>query len=185
MPANRKTMRKIKEVIRLKFEADLSHERIAAAAGVSKGAVTKYLQRAREVELGWPLPVGMDDGKLEALLFPRAPPLVTRHVEPDFAHLHQELKRKGVTLQLLWEEYAVAHRALACTPSITICWTRIAFQRGAPSRARAASNSVAQCGHRLVVRDVSWRLRHVLQRKLFTSALAIVTPPHAVQPKYT
>ena len=102
-------MRKIKEVIRLKFEADLSHERIAAATGVSKGAVTKYLQRTREMELGWPLPVGMDDGKLEALLFPRAPPLVARHVEPDFAHLHQELKRKGVTLQLLWEEYAVAH----------------------------------------------------------------------------
>ncbi len=102
-------MRKIKEVIRLKFEADLSHERIAAATGVSKGAVTKYLQRAREVELGWPLPEAMDDAKLEALLFPRAPPLVTRHVDPDFAHLHQELKRKGVTLQLLWEEYAVAH----------------------------------------------------------------------------
>ena len=51
----------------------------------------------------------MDDAQLEALLFPRAPPLVTRHAEPDFAQLHQELKRKGVTLQLLWEEYAVAH----------------------------------------------------------------------------
>jgi transposase len=109
MPANRKTMRKIKEVIRLKFEADLSHERIAAATGVSKGAGTKYLLRAREAALGWPLPVEMDDGKLEALLFPRAPPLVTRHAEPDFGHLHQELKRKGVTLQLLWEEYAVAY----------------------------------------------------------------------------
>ena len=95
MPANRKTMRKIKEVIRLKFEADLSHERIAAATGVSKGAVTKYLRRAREAALGWPLPEALDDGKLEALLFPRAPPLVARHAEPDFAHLHQELKRKG------------------------------------------------------------------------------------------
>ncbi len=82
-------MRKIKEVIRLKFEADLSHERIAAATGISKGAVTKYLRRAREVELGWPLPVELDDAKLEALLFPRAPPLVARHAEPDFAHLHQ------------------------------------------------------------------------------------------------
>lgn len=51
----------------------------------------------------------MDDARLEALLFPHAPPLVTRHAEPDFAHLHQELKRKGVTLQLLWEEYAAAH----------------------------------------------------------------------------
>ena len=103
-------MRKIKEVIRLKFEADLSHERIAAATGVSKGAVTKYLRRAREVALGWPLPEeAMDDAQLEALLFPRTAPQVTRHAEPDFAHLHQELKRKGVTLQLLWEEYATAH----------------------------------------------------------------------------
>ena len=102
-------MRKIKEVLRLKFEADLSHDRIAAATGVSKGAATKYVRRAREVGLGWPLPAAMDDGKLEALLFPRAAPLVARHAEPDFAHLHQELKRKGVTLQLLWEEYTVAH----------------------------------------------------------------------------
>ena len=101
-------MRKIKEVIRLKFEVDLSHERIAAATGLSKGAVTKYLQRAREAELSWPLPEALDDAKLEALLFPRGPPLVTRRAEPDFAHLHQELKRKGVTLQLLWEEYAAA-----------------------------------------------------------------------------
>ncbi len=47
MPAKRKAMRKIKDVLRLKFEADLSHERIGAALGVSKGAVTKYVQRAR------------------------------------------------------------------------------------------------------------------------------------------
>jgi hypothetical protein len=102
-------MRKIREVLRLKFEADLSHERIAAATGVSKGAVTKYLQRARDVGLGWPLPTAIDDAKLAVLLFPSTPPRIARHAEPDFAHLHQELKRKGVTLQLLWEEYAVAH----------------------------------------------------------------------------
>lgn len=109
MPANRKTIRKIRKVIRLKFEADLSHERIAAATGISKGAVTKYLQRARDVGLGWPLPTAIDDAKLAALLFPSTPPLIARHAEPDFAHLHHELKRKGVTLQLLWEEYLVAH----------------------------------------------------------------------------
>lgn len=106
-------MRKIKEVLRLKFEADLSHERIAAATGVSKGAVTKYLSRAREVGIGWPLPAELDDAQLAARLFPRTPLLVTRHAEPDFAHLHQELKRNGVTLQLLWEEYAVAHPGAA------------------------------------------------------------------------
>ena len=98
MPASRRAMRKIVDVLRLKFETGLSHEWIAAATKVSKGAVTKYVQRARELALGWPLPAGLDDAQLEALLFPRAPPLVTRHAEPDFGHLHQELKRKGVTL---------------------------------------------------------------------------------------
>ena len=102
-------MRKIKEILRLKFEADLSHERIAAATGVSKGAVTKYVQRAGALGLSWPLPAEMDDTNLEALLFPRGPPQATKRVEPDFAHLHQDLKRKGVTLQLLWEEYSDNH----------------------------------------------------------------------------
>lgn len=102
-------MRKIVEVLRLKFEAGLSHERIAAATRVSKGAVTKYVQRASAAGIGWPLPAAMDDAQLEALLFPNAAPRVEQHATPDFARLHQELKRKGVTLQLLWEEYAAAH----------------------------------------------------------------------------
>jgi len=109
MPASRRAMRKIIEVLRLKFEARLSHERIAAATGVSKGAVTKYLQRARSAGLGWPLPPDLDQAQLEALLFPSAAALVERYSTPDFATIHQELKRKGVTLQLLWEEYATAH----------------------------------------------------------------------------
>ena len=109
MPGFRKTMRKIKEILRLKFESGLSHERIAAATGVSKGAVTKYVQRAREAQLPWPLPADMDEDQLEALLFPRTPLGVVRYAEPDLARIHQELKRKGVTLQLLWEEYEEAH----------------------------------------------------------------------------
>lgn len=102
-------MRKIKEVLRLKFEAGLSHERIAAAVGVSKGAVTKYVQRALAVGLGWPLAPERDDAALEGLLFPHAPLRAAFYAAPDFALIHQELKRKGVTLQLLWEEYSAAH----------------------------------------------------------------------------
>lgn len=106
-------MRKIIEVLRLKFEARLSHDSIAAAARLSKGAVNKYLRRAQAAGLTWPLPAQMDEAQLEALLFPHAAPLVERHATPDFAHLHQELKRKGVTLMLLWEEYATAHAGQA------------------------------------------------------------------------
>ena len=113
MPASRRAMRKIIDVLRLKFEAGLSHERIAAATRISKGAVTKYVQRAGNAGLGWPLPPDMDEARLEALLFPHAAPALERHAAPDFAHLHQELKRKGVTLQLLWEEYAEAHAGQA------------------------------------------------------------------------
>jgi len=106
-------MRKIIEVLRLKFEARLSNERIAAATRMSKGAVTKYLWRAREAGIGWPLPHEMDEAQLEALLFPNAPPALECRALPDFAHLHQEMKRKGVTLTLLWEEYAAAHAGQA------------------------------------------------------------------------
>jgi transposase len=101
-------MRKIKEVLRLKFEAKLSHERIAAATGVSKGAVANYVQRALQKGVGWPLPADLDESRLEALLFRQAAPR-EHYAEPDFAYVHQELKRKGVTLQLLWEEYGAAH----------------------------------------------------------------------------
>ena len=86
-------MRKIKEVLRLKFEAALTHERISGATGMSKGAVTKYLQRAAEAGIGWPLAPEMDDGALQALLFPAAPAPVTIYVVPDFALIHQELER--------------------------------------------------------------------------------------------
>ena len=73
MPAKRKPMRKIKEVLRLKFEAGLSHERIAAATGLSKGAVTKYVQRAAQAGLGWPLPPELDDARARGVAVPARP----------------------------------------------------------------------------------------------------------------
>lgn len=101
-------MRKIREVLRLKFEAHLSHEKIAAASGLSKGAVTNAVQRALQKGLSWPLPAEVDDSGLEAMLYRQAAPR-SQYAQPDYALVHQELKRKGVTLQLLWEEYAAAH----------------------------------------------------------------------------
>ena len=98
-------MRKITEILRLKFEAKLSHAQIARAVGLSKGAVGKSVSLAQANGLSWPLPAGMDEAALQALLYPpRAG--VRRHLEPDHARIHTELKRKGMTLQLLWSEYA-------------------------------------------------------------------------------
>lgn len=113
MPRKREPMRKIKDVLRLKFEAGLSHERISAAVGLSKGAVTNYLQRAARAGVGWPVAAELDDAALEALLFPPMPGPGSSYAPPDFALAHQELKRKGVTLQLLWEEYTAAHPGAA------------------------------------------------------------------------
>lgn len=101
-------MRHIIEVLRLKHDAGLSHARIAAACGLSKGVVGKYVSLAQAQGIGWPLPEGVDQARLEALLYPaRTPP--ARFAEPDYFQIHQELKRKGVTLQLLWAEYVENH----------------------------------------------------------------------------
>ena len=101
-------MKKITDVLRLHHETDLSHRRIARACGISKGIVSKYLALAEAKEIPWPLPEGWDESELEAQLHPSTDK-PARFVEPDFPTLHQELKRKGVTLQLLWSEYATAH----------------------------------------------------------------------------
>jgi transposase len=101
-------MRRIREVLRLKLLCGLSHREVARALGVSVGAVSHYGQLAERAGLGWPEVESMDEAQIEARLMPRAPP-VGRRVLPDFAAIHQELKRKGVTLSLLWEEYVAAH----------------------------------------------------------------------------
>jgi len=101
-------MRQITEVLRLKYEAGLSHERIARACGLSKGVVGKYVSLAQVQGVTWPLPKDLDEVRLHALLFPaKTPP--SRFAEPDYFQVHQELKTKGVTLQLLWAEYVERH----------------------------------------------------------------------------
>ena len=101
-------MRTITEVLRLKYDAGLSHEKIARACGLSKGVVSKYVSLAQVAGLTWPLPDGIDEASLEARLLPaKTPPL--RFSAPDYFQVHQALKRKGVTLQLLWAEYVEVH----------------------------------------------------------------------------
>ena len=108
MPALRLSMRKIREVLRLKHEQGLTHRAVAQACAIGVGTVTLYVRRATALGLGWPLPAALDDAMLEARLFPRAAPVRDRS-RPECAWIHRELKRVGVTLQLLWEEYAQAH----------------------------------------------------------------------------
>ncbi len=110
MAATRLLMRRLRELLRLKYEAGLTHRAIAQACAVGLGTVSAYLARATAAGVTWPLPDDLDDVALEARLFacPADPARLDRTV-PAWPHLHQELKRPGVTLHLLWTEYRAAH----------------------------------------------------------------------------
>lgn len=109
MPTERIAMHRIKELLRLRYECALSFERIARALKVSKGVVAKYVKAAEVSGLDWTALGALDDEALERRLnlrHGRGP--AQSHVAPDFAQVHVELKRNGVTLALLWEEYRQA-----------------------------------------------------------------------------
>jgi transposase len=101
-------MRKIKEVLCLKLDAKLSHRQIAAAIGISKGVVTKYIGLAAAAGLDWPTVQSADEATLERLLLV-TPERPRDHVQPDYGRMHQELRRKGMTVMLLWDEYRADH----------------------------------------------------------------------------
>ncbi len=97
-------MRRIKDVLRLKA-AGHSRRQIAQSCGVARSTVAEYVKRAEAAGLWWPLPAELDDAELERKLFP--PPLAIpseQRAVPDWAVVNQEFRRKGVTLQLLWDE---------------------------------------------------------------------------------
>jgi transposase len=102
-------MRQVKEVLRLKWDRGFSDRKIAQSLGMSRPTVADYLRRAQAAGLSWPLPDTMDEGTLERRLFPLRPTReTTPPLMPDWSAVHRELKRKGVTLFLLWEEYKAA-----------------------------------------------------------------------------
>ena len=102
-------MRKIREVLRLKYELGLGHRAIAASCAIARSSVSDYLRRADEAGLTWQQAHSLSDAEVEQRLFR----YIGRH-EPssrapiDFAWVHRELRRAGVTLQLLWLEYQEA-----------------------------------------------------------------------------
>ncbi len=102
-------MRKFKELMRLKFEAKLTHRQIGRSLGLSAGTVSTHVKKMLLAGLVWPMSPQLTDADIERQLFVephRA--AASPKSDPDFAGIHQELKRKGVTLALLWEEYGQA-----------------------------------------------------------------------------
>jgi transposase len=108
MPRRKLVMRQVIEILRLKYEHQLSVREIARSCGVAPSTVGDYLVRAEAAQLGWPLPEGFAETELEAQLtaitHPRPPETPLSHL-PDWAHVHAELRRPNVTLRLLWQEY--------------------------------------------------------------------------------
>ena len=109
MPDTRRiNMRKIRDVLRLKLEAKLSHQQIAAALDISKGVVTKYVALAKTVNLDWVQIHQLDDTALHNQLL-AIPQRASAFVQSDYGRIHQELRRKGMTLMLLWQEHVDQH----------------------------------------------------------------------------
>ena len=112
MPRKRLSMRKVNEVLRLFHMTGVSQNEIAGAVGLARSTVQKYIQRASDAGITWPLPEGMSAEKLDALLFPRSlPPAEAEKGKalPDWERVRHESARKGVTLRLLWLEYHQEH----------------------------------------------------------------------------
>ena len=135
-------MRKVREVLRLKHALGMSYRKISEATGVGKTQVAEYVRRAQVAGVAWPLPEGIDDADLDRRLFPvvgdngRARPAI------DWPTIQTELKRRGVTLALLWQEYLAdqpngysytrfceLHNAWRRTVSATMRQTHVAGER--------------------------------------------------------
>src|SRR5919198_4911788 len=116
MPAERTTMRQVREVLRLKFVGGVPTREIARRIGVAPSTVRTTIRRFQAAALSWPLPDEMTDAALEARLFPEAGTREghRRQTEPDWAGIHRELKRKHVTLSR-------AIRRATATPAFASC----------------------------------------------------------------
>lgn len=103
-------MRKLREIVRLHLEQGLPGRAIARSCDLSPSTVSEYLGRIKVARLKWPLPEELaDDAALTQLLFPDEHKPKRNRPEPDYARIHEELKRKHVTKQLLWQEYREQH----------------------------------------------------------------------------
>lgn len=107
MPTERLSMRKTREILRLKWLLHRSHREIQRATGAGLGTISDTATRAAAVQLDWAAVEQLDDEALEARLYPAM--TTGRRPLPAPAHMHVELRRPGVTLRLLHEEYLAAH----------------------------------------------------------------------------
>ncbi len=105
MSAKRTAMRKLREVLRLSYSAGLSIRKISASTKISVGSIQSILKLAVQLELTWPLPEDWDDQTLALKFYPRSDAQPSaKFQEPVWTDVHMELKKKGLTKQLLWDD---------------------------------------------------------------------------------
>ena len=109
MAAKRLSMRKTKEILRLKLEVGLSNRKVAEGSGVGRTTVSDYAKRAKRAGLDWAEIESLSEAELNRRLFPPLPESKGGRPRPDLKRIHRELKKKSVTLALLWDEYKVRH----------------------------------------------------------------------------
>lgn len=103
------SMRKVSEIFRQRFELNLSYRVIAESLGLSISTISDYLRRAKAAGIHWPLPENISDQELYDKLFLPVRVASKKRVLPDWDYIYKELRKKGVTLQLLWREYRAQH----------------------------------------------------------------------------
>ncbi len=138
-------MRQVREVLRLRYLCGQSGHRIAAAIGISRYTVAEYLRRAAVVGITWPVPPELDDTTLERKLFKPPGTMVAEVVrpQPDWVRMHAEMRRPGVTLLLLWEEYRAGcqrrsnfpHLCRSKIPPFGLVISRVLDRRSCPLEA--------------------------------------------------
>jgi len=107
MPTQRISMRNLREILRLRLQAGLSLRQIKDSQRVSLGAVQGIVSQATDQGLDWPSIEQLNDTQLARLFYPESDTRASSQFQvPDWVMVHQELKRKGVTKHLLWEEYS-------------------------------------------------------------------------------
>jgi transposase len=150
-------MRKITEVLRLKHQCAATNREIATACAIGCATVHEYLARAKRAGIGWPLPPDMTEETLQSKLFP--PPLVLPKDQrplPDWPEVKRQLARKGVTLHLLWEEYAAVHAnpyGYSRFQELFRAWEDIAFPRMRQSHQPGDKLFVDYAGQTMPVTD--------------------------------
>jgi len=103
------TLRKIKEILRMKWVLGLSDRQVAASLKIAHSTVGEYLKRAERAGLDWEQVQALEETELKTRMFPAKPSGTKKRPEPDWQQMAKELKQKGVTRMLLWQEYLAEH----------------------------------------------------------------------------